>query len=104
MASFEIRFSHRFKSDELRERAESFARSAEERYKTVWHWEGDTLWLHTPSNSPHAASATLAAGTDEICVHVTVPPSLLAMRPILERDLRWTLERTFGVSLNEDNA
>jgi Putative polyhydroxyalkanoic acid system protein (PHA_gran_rgn) len=104
MASFEIRFSHSFKPDELRERAESFARSAEERYKTVWHWEGDALQLHTPSNSEHAASATLVAGSDEICVRVTVPPSLLVMRPILERDLRWTLERTFGVSLTEDKA
>ncbi|HEU4411784.1 MAG TPA: polyhydroxyalkanoic acid system family protein [Polyangiaceae bacterium] len=104
MASFEIRFAHRFGPDELRERAERFARSAEERYKTLWHWEGDTLRIRTPSDTAYAASAALVAGPDEVSVHVTMPPALLPMRAMLERDLRWALERTFGVSLTDGDA
>ncbi len=103
MASFEIRFSHSFGPDELRERAERFARSSEGRYKTVWHWEGATVRLHTPSNSPAAASAALVTGPDEVCLQIDLPPALAAMRPILERDVRWTLERTFGISLGSDD-
>jgi putative polyhydroxyalkanoate system protein len=104
MASFEIRFAHGFGPDELRRRAEGFARSAEERYKTLWHWEGDTLRFRNGADATYAVTAALVTGPGEVSIHVVVPPSLLAMRPILERDLRWSLERTFGVSLSDDGA
>ncbi|HEU4537993.1 MAG TPA: polyhydroxyalkanoic acid system family protein [Polyangiaceae bacterium] len=102
MTTFEIRFSHGFGPDELRERAERFARSAEERYKTSWRWEGDTLHLANASNSPYAASAAMVVGPGEVRLSVDMPAALLPVRSTLEQDLRWAIERTFDVSLPPD--
>lgn len=99
MTTFEIRFSHSFGPEELRERAESFARSAEERYKTTWRWEGDNLHISTPSSSAYAVSAIMAVEPTEVRLSVAMPLSLLPVRVTLEQDLRWAIERIFGLSL-----
>jgi hypothetical protein len=102
MPTFEIRFSHSFGPDELRERAESFARSAEERYKTTWHWDGTTLHIATPSSSAYAVSATMAVEPGEVRLSVEMPLALLPVRTTLEQDLRWAIERIFGLSLGPE--
>jgi putative polyhydroxyalkanoate system protein len=92
MATIDISRSHDLDRDEARRRAETLAKSMQDRLGIRWHWEGDKIRFDAPSGAAKGASGTVHVDPRDVRVEVDLPLLLRAIKGTVESKINQKLD------------
>jgi putative polyhydroxyalkanoate system protein len=84
MATIDVRRTHSLPKEDAKNKAESLARSMEERFGIVWRWEGDTIHFDAPKGPAKGTKGEVAVTDNEVRVQIDLPFMLKMMKGTVE--------------------
>ena len=96
MATIDIRRAHTLDKDEAKRRAETLARSLEDKLGIRWRWEGDVIRFDAPSGAAKGASGAVRVEPKEVRVEIDLPFLLRAVKGTIEAKVNKKLEEALG--------
>jgi putative polyhydroxyalkanoate system protein len=96
MATIDIRRSHTLDKDEARRRAETLAKSMEDRIGIRWHWDGDQIRFDAPSGIAKGSTGAVHVDPKAVRVEVDLPFLLRAVKGKVESKINEKLDDLLG--------
>lgn len=96
MATIDIRRSHKHDKEEAKRRAETLAKSMEDKLGIRWRWEGDKIAFDAPSGAAKGATGTVKLNEGEVRVEIDLPFLLRAIKGTIEGKVNDKLNEILG--------
>ena len=92
MATIDVRRPHSLPLADIKQRAEQFAKTMEEKFSLVWKWMGDNISFDAPTGIAKGTKGQVSVTTSFIQVELDLP--------FLLRPLKGTIESKVNEKLN----
>jgi putative polyhydroxyalkanoate system protein len=92
MATIDISRSHDLDKEEARRRAETLAKSMEDKLGIRWRWEGDKIRFEAPSGAAKGTTGTVHVDPKDVRVEVDLPFLLRAVKGTVESKINQKLD------------
>jgi putative polyhydroxyalkanoate system protein len=92
MATIDISRSHDLDKEEARHRAETLAKSMQDKLGIQWRWEGDRIRFEAPSGAAKGTSGTVYVEPKDVRVEVDLPFLLRAVKGTVESKINQKLD------------
>jgi putative polyhydroxyalkanoate system protein len=73
MATIDVRRSHSLPKEEARKRAETLAKSMQQRFELEWQWQGNRIVFEAPRGSAKGTKGTVDVTDNEVRVQIDLP-------------------------------
>jgi putative polyhydroxyalkanoate system protein len=93
MATIDIRRSHTLDKEDAKKRAETLAKSMEEKLGIRWQWAGDNITFDAPSGAAKGATGKVTVDTTQVRVEVDLPFLLRAVKGMVEGKINEKLDQ-----------
>jgi putative polyhydroxyalkanoate system protein len=93
MATIDVRRSHSLPKDEAKSRAESFARSMQQKLDLEWRWEGDHIVFEAPRGAAKGTKGSVEVTDTEVRVQINLPFLLRMLTGTVESKVNEKLEK-----------
>jgi len=84
MATIDVRRTHALPKSEAKERAESLAKSMQQKLDLDWHWDGDRILFDAPRGAAKGTKGSVDVTDTDVRVQIDLP--------LLMRMLKGTVE------------
>ncbi|MCB9565896.1 MAG: polyhydroxyalkanoic acid system family protein [Myxococcales bacterium] len=92
MATIDIRRPHSFDKETAKSKAESLAKSMQEKLGLQWSWQGDAIAFNAPSGMAKGTTGKVAVSEREVHVAVDLPFLLRAAKGKVESKITEKLD------------
>jgi putative polyhydroxyalkanoate system protein len=92
MATIDISRAHTLDKDEARRRAETLAKSMEDKLGIRWRWEGDKIRFDAPGGAAKGTTGTVHVDPKDVRVEVDLPFLLRAVKGAVESKINQKLD------------
>jgi putative polyhydroxyalkanoate system protein len=84
MATIDVRRAHALPKEEARKRAEDLAKSMQQRFELVWHWDGDRIVFDAPRGAAKGTRGSVDVGDRDVRVQIDLPFLLRMLKGTVE--------------------
>jgi putative polyhydroxyalkanoate system protein len=96
MSTIDISRAHSLDKEEARRRAETLARTLEDKLGIRWNWDGDRIRFHAPGGAAKGSSGTVSVDPKTVRVEVDLPFLLRAIKGTIEGKINKNLDELLG--------
>jgi putative polyhydroxyalkanoate system protein len=93
MATIDISRAHALPKDQARTKAEEFAKSMQERFDLVWHWDGDSIHFDAPKGAAKGTKGEVTVSDSAVRVQIDLPLMLRMLKGTIESKVHEKLEK-----------
>lgn len=93
MATIDVARSHSLPKEEARARAETFAKSMQQKLDLEWRWEGDRILFEAPRGAAKGSKGSVEVTDKEVRVQIDLPILLRMLKPVVESKVNEKLNK-----------